>query len=194
MKIYLAVTNVLTCLNISTNLWACWVRWKAARPVPNWLHILRRCIQLGTVGRPEAGHDFCISCPQNILPQNWSAARVCIHLGAVCHVGILCRCSRIGFHWPTGNIHLHLQNDMFLICANFWHLLCHIKLLCKAIQSSNLTRLGHKILQPAIGHQCFIFNSRCTLKFGPRYGTAQYNKAIDNRQKCWRVRRTLCKC
>jgi len=101
-------------VNTSTDLWACRVRWKAARPVPNWLHVLRRCIQLGTVGRPEAGHDFSISCPWNILPQRWIAARVCIHLGAVCHVGILCCRSCVGFHCPTGHIHLHLQTDTFL--------------------------------------------------------------------------------
>jgi hypothetical protein len=102
-------------VNASTDLWACRMRWKAARPVPNWLHVLRRCIQLGTVGRPEAGHDFSICCHWNILPQCWIAARVCIHLGAVCHVGVLCCRSRVGFHRPTGHIHLHLQTDTFII-------------------------------------------------------------------------------
>jgi hypothetical protein len=104
MKVYLA-----------TNLWAWRVCWKAARPVPNWFHILGRCIELGTVGRPEAWHDFSISCPRNILPQCWGCTRVCVHLGAVCHVRILCCCCCIGFHCATGHIHLHLHTDTCLI-------------------------------------------------------------------------------
>ena len=114
-------------VNTSTNLWTCWVRRKAARPVPNRLHVFRRCIQLGTVGRPEAGHDFSISCPWNILPQCWTAARVCIHLGAVCHVGVLCCRCRVGFHCPTGHIHLHLQTDRHVFNMAVYHRAVHVQ-------------------------------------------------------------------
>lgn len=111
--------------NISPNLWACWVHWKAAGPVPNGLDILGRRIQLGTVGRPKTRHNFSISCHCNIPPQYRGIAGICIHLDTVCRVGILCCCCRVGFHCCTGHVHLHLQGDTCLTWES--DLACHAR-------------------------------------------------------------------